>query len=186
LVAVAAAESTASAGEYGVTMLAVSASSEQNQVSKLADKPKPAVTSDPFGARSGFAPGAGKPQRPQGAPQRNKHFDEGLESIQTAVADLPYDTFRKVRTETVRAKTNEETSIVINDRYTLLVTPLSTDTGGRVRVRARIQEKTVRNGEPVTIKALDTTSAVIPGKHLMLGGLALGDAQLIVFLTIKN
>ncbi|GMU93700.1 MAG: hypothetical protein AMXMBFR4_27580 [Candidatus Hydrogenedentota bacterium] len=185
IIIAAGAESPPTERDYGVTMIAVSASIEHQRSPALADNPKPSPTAtDPYGSRSGFVPGANKPPKAQGAPRATKHFDDGLESIRAAVADLPYDTYRKVRSESVRTKMNQETSIAINERYTLLVTPLSTDTGGRVRVRARILEQTDRNGEPVTIKALDTTSAVVPGKHLMLGGLSLGDAQLIVFVTI--
>jgi hypothetical protein len=119
-------------------------------------------------------------------PAREKYFEPGLESIRSSLESLPFDTYRKVKSDRARVSAKDEAKFAINERYTLSVTPLSGDTEGRVRVKVWIAEKIEKDGKSITRKALDTTSAIVPGKHLLLGGLPMDGGQLAILLTIEK
>jgi hypothetical protein len=119
-------------------------------------------------------------------PEGEKFFEPGLESIRSSLENLPFDTYRKVKSDQARVSAKDEAQFTINERYTLSVTPLSGDTEGRVRVKVWITEKFEKDGKSITRKALDTTSAIVPGKHLLLGGLPMDGGQLAILLTIEN
>jgi len=181
----AAAENPPTAESITVSVLAVQASDEDRNrdagenVAQSQQTKKKGVSQQ---LRQGFAQGnSPKPKTSANA----SHFDPGLEEIREAVATFPYDTYRKVSSETSTLAPNEEAKFAVNSAYTLFLTPLDKDENGRLRVRVRIEEKSTRNGAPVTITALNTTSAIAPGKHLMLGGLPLSEGKLIVFISLK-
>ena len=117
-------------------------------------------------------------------PDKEKFFEPSLDPIRSSLDTLPFDTFRKVKSDRGQVSAKEEAKFKINDRYTLSVTPLSGDTEGRVRVKVWITEKVEKDGKTVTRKALDSTSAVVPGKHLLLGGLPMDGGQLAILLTV--
>jgi len=117
-------------------------------------------------------------------PEKEKYFEPGLESIRSALDNLPFDTFKKVKSNSRKVSAHEEAKFEINARYTLFVTPLSEDAEGRVRVKVWITEKVEKDGKTTTQKALETTSAVVPGKHLLLGGLPINGGRLAILLTV--
>ncbi len=119
-------------------------------------------------------------------PANEKFFESGLESIRSSLESLPFDTFRKVKSDRGQVSAQEEAKFAIDDRYTLSVTPLSGDTEGRVRVKVRITEKVEKDGKTVTQKALETTSAIVPGRHLLLGGLPKDGGRLAILLTVEK
>lgn len=119
-------------------------------------------------------------------PNNEKYFEPGLESIRSALDNLPFDSFRKVKSDRQKASAEEEAKFVVNDRYSLSVTPLTGDSEGRVRVKVWITEKVEEDGKTVTQKALDTTTAIVPGKHLLLGGLPMDGGRLAILLTVEK
>ena len=181
-----------------VSMLAVQATyesrAERPRVARKTPAPTPSETAAPPTTQTpvsplhqSYAPGIKvKPQPPveQGADTR--FFEAGLESIRQYeyVNSLPYDTFHKVRSDSSAVELKEAANFVINDQYTLHLTPLNADPEGRIRVQVSIDEKSTQNGQTRTRRALDTTSAIAPGKHLLLGGLPLAQGQLIVFVGV--
>ncbi|MFA6243360.1 MAG: hypothetical protein WC655_20645 [Candidatus Hydrogenedentales bacterium] len=115
-----------------------------------------------------------------------KVFDAGLDDIRPAVEGLAFDTFRKVKSTTVKLKPDTTSDIEINETYKLHVTPVAKDTEGRVRLKVIIDEAVEKDGKRVTRKALDATSAVVPGKHLVLGGLTMPKGQLVLLLSVAE
>jgi hypothetical protein len=166
-----------------VSVLAVQATEEGR--SAKADESTSAKPRKPRGVSEQLRTGFVSAENGKRANGKKSHFDPGLEEIRDAVATFPYDTYRKVSSQTATIERNEEKRIAVNDTYTLYLTALDKDGEDRLRVRVRIDEKAVRGGKPVTINALDTTSAIAPGKHLMLGGLPLPEGKLIVFISLR-
>jgi hypothetical protein len=120
-----------------------------------------------------------------------RHFDPELKGIEQAVADLPYDTYRKVNVITEKVKMNEDAEFVIDPTYTLHVTPVEKDDQNRVKLDLRIDEK-VEEEDPATHekkvvvqKALAMTGFIVPGKTLRLGGLKLKEGRLVIVLTVE-
>ncbi len=113
-----------------------------------------------------------------------KYFGEGLQQVRGAIGGLSYDTFRKLTSIETTIPFDKETKLRINEHYSLYLTPKSTDTQGRIRMRARLT-MTSRDGEK-TVNALDTVLTMAPGKHLNLGGLRLDDGELVVVLTARQ
>jgi hypothetical protein len=119
-------------------------------------------------------------------PDKKKQFEPSLESIRSSLDKLPFDTFKKVKSDSSKLAEGVKAEFKINDRYTLTVTPLSGDGEGRVRVKVLITEKVEKDGKPSTQKALETTSALAPGKHLLLGGLPMDGGRLAILLTVDT
>jgi len=186
LASVSAAEHSRATDTVTVSVLAVQASDEgrNGATEGTATAPKPRKkTGVSEQLRMGFAPVDAKKSPRAGT--KKIHFDPGLEEIREAVATFPYDTYRRVSSQTASIKRNEEKRFEINKTYTLRLTALDNDETGRLRVHVEIDEKAVRGGKPVTINALNTTSAIAPGKNLMLGGLPLPEGKLIVFISLR-
>jgi len=183
-----AADVTSSADSVTVSVLAVQASNEHRDSVNEGTAARRAPGKKPVSEqlRQGFIPSDnGKPKQQRPGAIKKSHFDPGLDEIREAVASFPYDTYRKVSSETASIQRDKEKTFSVNETYTLRLTPLKEDEEGRLRIRVRIDEKTIRGGKPVTINALDTTSAIAPGKHLMLGGLPLPEGKLIVFISLR-
>jgi len=101
-------------------------------------------------------------------------------------AQPKYNKQRKLTTKDAEASYGEETELRINERYTLCITPLGKDEKNRIRVKARIDETIRKGNKTIKRKALETTSAVAPGKPLTLGGLKLKEGKLVVKLTLSE
>ncbi len=108
-----------------------------------------------------------------------KEFEPGLEPIANAVADLPFDSYRKLLAEKRAIAYKKETPIPVESRYTLFVTPLSKESDGRLRmdIRVELAPKTA-GGTPVAV--LSTRLMASPGKLVKLGGFALEKGELII------
>ncbi|MCC6694264.1 MAG: hypothetical protein IT365_01410 [Candidatus Hydrogenedentes bacterium] len=125
---------------------------------------------------------ATKENRPAG----EKSFGAGLEAFRSSLEKLPFDTFKKVKSDKASAAPNKEARFPITARYTLSLTPLSKDTEGRVRVKVWVEEKVERDGKKVVRKAVDTTAALVPGEHLLLGGPSMDEGRLVIFIAVEK
>ncbi len=111
-----------------------------------------------------------------------KQFEAGLESIRGAVADLPFDTYRKVQALTQTLPAGQETRVAIDARYTLFLKPLDTDPEGRIRLEVRVElAPKAPQDKPVT--ALSTRLALAPGKQAKVGGFKLEQGELVIVLS---
>jgi hypothetical protein len=123
-----------------------------------------------------WATQATQEQRPE------KYFDAGLEPIRTAVNDLPFDTYKKVKVSRQAAPCGEESRLAIDERYTLFVKPVSREADGRIRLEIRIEMAPKEpGGKPV--KALDTRMMLAPGEKVKFGGLKLAQGELVVVVS---
>jgi len=114
-----------------------------------------------------------------------KHFDRGIEAVRAAVADLGYDTYRKVKTVRQSAAFKKDTRIRIDAHYTLVMTPLENEGEGRVQIDLRVEMDPKRmGGKPV--KALATRLVMNRGKMVKLGGLKLKKGELVVVLKYEG
>jgi len=118
--------------------------------------------------------------------REEKHFDAGLEAIRKAVADLPYDTYRKVKSSKTPAPFDQETKIGINKEYSLYVTPLAKKSDGRIRMKARI-EMQPKDEKKKAINTHVTTALLKPGKKLKFcGGMKADGGELVVIISIED
>ena len=186
VITLAAAGGAADTEKVNVTVLAVQATNEgrvpqRDEAAEGDSKPK-----RPAGApylQQGFAPGLrAKPKPKKNGNGDHRYFGPGLEGGRDAAASLPYDTFKKVKSQTSTLAFGKEVIFEINDRYKLHLTPLDKDSQGRLRINVLVDEHT----KPNTLTALETTSAIAPNKYLVLGGrLPLAEGQLIVFISAQ-
>lgn len=150
-----------------------------------AEKPVDATARTDAGGsplRKGYASG-GTSRR---AEKLRQQFDPGLEKVKSALAELPYDTFRLVKSSTMKVELNKESVQQITNTYVLHVTPIEKDDEGRLRVKVWIEQKRVDDPEASSRRAIDTTSALAEGKPLVLGGLTLDGSSLAVVLTVED
>ena len=103
-----------------------------------------------------------------------------------------YDTFKLITSQKERSRYGQECRVSINARYTLVLMPLERVDSGRIRLKARIEE---RQDEPsaeggartVSVrKAMEATTVVSPGKHLNICGLRLDGGDLIVVVSAED
>jgi len=112
------------------------------------------------------------------------YFDPGLEPIRQAVADLEFNTYKKVKTTVISAPPETETAVQINDRYTLYIQPLNAATGGQTRLNVRIELAPRAPGEkPKT--AIATTVAMAASKQVKLRGLKMDSGELVLVLGLR-
>ncbi len=190
VVALAAAGGQPDTKNVTVSVLSVQATNEgrsaqRDETATTESKPKrPATT--PF-LQQGFAPGLRdrpKPQKQDNGDRR--YFEAGLESIRDAAATLPYDTYKKIKSESSNIAFGKESQFEINGRYKLRLTPLDRDGQGRLRIKVSVDEESARDGNKQTLTVLETTSAIAPNKYLVLGGrLPLDEGQLVIFVGTK-
>ena len=117
--------------------------------------------------------------------RENPFYEPGLEAIKEAVSGLPFNTYRKIQTTRQAAPFNEKTRFSINDRYTLLVTPLSKDEDGRIRVELCVLMAS-KDPEKDTVKALESRLVVPPDKNVNLHGFKLEEGELVIVLAAKG
>lgn len=119
--------------------------------------------------------------------QREKKFDSELDEVRSVLATSKADTFKKVKTATTTAPYGNETRIPIDAKYTLYVTPLSKESGGRIKIEVRVtippKERKPR-AEP--INAIKTTLIAVPGDKVKLQGLPMDEGELILVLSVRG
>lgn len=109
-------------------------------------------------------------------------FDPGLDAIRDAVADLPFDTYHTVKALRQDLPRGQETRVPLNERYSLVLSPLENDAEGRVRLELRVEiaPKTPQD-KPVT--ALSTRLAIRPGEQAKVGGFKLDQGELVIVIS---
>lgn len=122
-----------------------------------------------------------------------KRYDPALDKpTRAALADLPYNSFRRIGADSAKARFGEEVRLDIDDTYTLCVKPLSRDHNGLIRAKAWIEEqgndedKDKDGQKTASRKVLDTTVRAVPGDRLLLGGPNLDNGVLVVALTLAE
>ena len=108
-------------------------------------------------------------------------FEPALEAIRKAVADLPYDTYRKVAVSRTTAPFGEETKVKLDEKYTLVLEPLSRTEQGHLRMEIRITAPPRKKGE-ARVNLLSTGVVLKPGNQLKLRGLHTDAGELIIVL----
>lgn len=167
-----------------ISVLAVQATQTPNDDTETAAAEPRRNPGGSNGLRKGFANGVARKTKPKDG-AREQRFDAGLESIREAVTSFPFDTYRKLSSQSQSTKIGEKATFTLSNGYTLHITPIDRDDRGRTRVKADIQEQSRKAGQPVERDVVHTTSAIAPGKHLLLSGLPLSEGQLMVFVTIE-
>lgn len=114
-------------------------------------------------------------------------YGAGLDEVRGALREVTrFDTFKKLAASSRTCEMGSECRFEISGRYALLATALAREDSGRVRVKARIEERQATSEGERVRDALNTTSAVVPGDHLLLGGLALDQGELVVVLSVAR
>lgn len=112
------------------------------------------------------------------------YFDPGVEAIRHAVADLEFNTYKKIQATVISAPLETETAVQIDGRYTLYIQPLSAEAGGQTRLNVRIELAPRAPGEkPKT--AIATTVAMAASKQVKLRGLKMDAGELVLVLGLK-
>lgn len=114
-----------------------------------------------------------------------RYFERGLDDIRGAVADLEFDTYRKLSSATFPAAFNEETRFEISPKYTLCITPLSREPTGQVRLTVNVQ-LTSEHHRNKPVNALTTTLSIGRGKQVKLRGLKLDVGELVVLISLRG
>lgn len=171
-----------------VSLIAVQATNEGRAAQReepAATEAKPKRSGASQFLQQGFAPGLRNKSKPKNESNGDhRYFEAGLESIRDAASTLPYDTYKKLKSESATVSFGKEAQFEINNRYTLRLAPIDRDEQGRVRAKVSIEEHRAGDAKPIT--ALETTSAIAPNKHLVLGGrLPLDEGQLVLFVNAK-
>lgn len=117
--------------------------------------------------------------------RESRHFDPGLETIRDAVADLPFDTYRRVRADRKEAACGAEIRFPLDARYTLFVKPVSREDDGRIRLDIRVEIAPRKEGDK-PVNALSTRMIAAPGKKTRLGGFKLDKGELLIVLAAGN
>lgn len=114
-----------------------------------------------------------------------KHFDPGLENVRRALDETGFDRYRKLSAATMACPFEQESSIDLGSGYALLVTPLSRERNGQVRMHIRLRMDT-KPPRTQPLNAVDTTIAIGPGKQFVLRGLKMDHGELIVVLSLDK
>lgn len=111
-----------------------------------------------------------------------KWVDADLEPIRAALNDLPFDTYKKIQVARQSIPCGQETRFVLDERYTLFVTPVSREKDGRIRLEIRV-DLAPKSPEAKPVKALATRIVVTPGEKVKFRGLKREQGELIVVLS---
>jgi len=117
--------------------------------------------------------------------REEKHYDPGLRPVRRALDDLKFDTFREVRSATLTVPLNEEASVKLDSKYTLIVKPLSRERNGQVRLDVRV-ELPPKKPDQKPVKLMSTRVAMAPGKPFRACGLTLEKGELVVVLLMPE
>jgi hypothetical protein len=112
------------------------------------------------------------------------HFDAPLNPIKKAVADLPFNSYRTVKTVKKTISDGPPTKIALNKKYALLVKVLAKEKDGRIRLELAIElPPKKKGGKPV--RALTTRVLMKPKEMIKLRGLKLDKGEMVVVLQAK-
>lgn len=124
--------------------------------------------------------------------REEKSVEASLREIQESLVALPYDTFTRMTSARADVAYGQEREFAIDRRYSVIVHPIERDSGGRVRLKVRVEEHTeTPDGEPRERTALEVTRSAVAGKSLTLCGLGSveGDGQtggeLVLVVTVR-
>lgn len=112
------------------------------------------------------------------------YYDPELSVIRNALADLPYDTFIKVKISREKLPMNEEKEITLDGKYILVGKPIEREADGRVRIDVRIK---IKPSEPdkTPVKALQAVMTMKPRELVKLRGLKREPGELVVVLSVE-
>ena len=161
-----------------------SAASGEPQVLTSPQSP-PAVQSVPVSQRTTESPSPSTPRASTAQAEVRRTFDEGLESLRPALADLDYDTFQKVSISRLPVVFNEETHIEVTTEYVLHVTPLSVEKNGMIRLNVRLELRSRQEGRPPR-NAIATTLVTSPNRLFKLRGLKMENGELVVVMKVSR
>lgn len=114
-----------------------------------------------------------------------RQYEPGLEKVQGALADLPFNTFRPLQTATVSAPFNEETTVSLTERHRLYLRPMSKEPNRQVRLNMRLHLTRKPDGDkPPAVTAVNTTIITGPGRQMKLRGVKLDGGELVVVVTV--
>ncbi|MDP7638640.1 MAG: hypothetical protein QGG73_02840 [Candidatus Hydrogenedentes bacterium] len=112
-----------------------------------------------------------------------QRFDRELGKVRGALAGLEYDTFEKIKIIRGSISYGSESKFKIDNRYSLLITPIDKGADGRIRVKIRLEMAAKKpGGEPT--KVIGTEQRMPPGKQTKLGGARLDKGELVVVLSL--
>lgn len=117
--------------------------------------------------------------------REEKFYEPTLKEERAALSALPFDTYRRIRTQRIHLAVHEEKKVVISSKYTLYVKPLSKDSSGKVRLRVEI-EMPAKKKEAKPLKALSTVLVIPREKEFILRGLELDAGELVIVMALKG
>lgn len=118
--------------------------------------------------------------------REEKHFDASLAAVRGSLAQLKYDTFRAVKAQKQELTAGNKARLPLDSKYILTLEVRGQDTLGRVLLTARLDMKVkTPEGREVLRKALETNTAVVPGKNLILVGPERKDGDLVVVISLR-
>lgn len=118
--------------------------------------------------------------------QEEMHFDRDLEPMREAVARLPFNSYKNVKTDFRAAPFDKETRIRITSRYTLVITPDSREsTDNRIGLHICVEMRPPPPKKGI-IKALETRIKLAQKKKLALSGLKLVDKSDLVMVLMAD
>lgn len=107
------------------------------------------------------------------------YYGPGLEPIQNELGGLHFNSFYLLASGRFPAPFGQETRISANPIYTLIVSPVSREEDGRVRLDIRIEMTPKAPGEK-PIAAVSTRVLLAPGSRVKLGGMRLDQGELVL------
>jgi len=116
--------------------------------------------------------------------QGRQSIDPALAEVKSALSDLSFDTYRKLCDQTLSAPFERDTRCALNDKYTLIVNPISKEANGQVRLNLRV-EMTPKNPTDKPITAVSTTIVIAPGKQFKVRGLKADRGEVVAIISLK-
>lgn len=110
-------------------------------------------------------------------------FDQQLTEIQKAVAELPFDTYRTVKTGNATLSLSKDQEFKLDGQYQLHAKPVEKDSHGRIKVDLRIMELEPPK-KPKT--ALASSAVMQPDKMVKMRGLKLrAGGELVLVIRVR-
>lgn len=111
-------------------------------------------------------------------------IDPALAEVKPALSDLSFDTYRKLCDQTMSAPFGRDTRCTLNDKYTLIVNPISKEENGQVRLNLRVEMAPKKpTDKPVT--AVSTTIVIAPGKQFKVRGLKADLGEVVAVISLQ-
>lgn len=112
------------------------------------------------------------------------YYGPGLEPIQNELSGLHFNSFYLLSSGKFPAPFAQETRISANPVYNLIVTPVSREEDGRVRLDLRVEMPPRTPGEKPVV-AVSTRVLLAPGCRVKLGGMHLDQGELVVVIQAR-